>query len=96
MAIHALRLSEAIWGILDFSTTVNAMVPIKPAVPLEQPAGCGHCRTAGDLAFPLRFAYQPIVDIESRSIFGHEALVRGPNGEGALTVLSQVTDLNRY
>lgn len=72
------------------------MIPIKPAVPLEQPAGCGHCRTAGDLAFPLRFAYQPIVDIESRSIFGHEALVRGPNGEGALAVLSQVTDLNRY
>lgn len=72
------------------------MIPIQPAVPLEQPAGCGHCRTAGDLEFPLCFAYQPIVDIESRSIFGHEALVRGPNGEGALTVLSQVTELNRY
>ena len=28
--------------------------------------------------------------------FAHEALVRGPEGEGALSVLSQVTEQNRY
>jgi len=31
-----------------------------------------------------------------RSIFGYEALVRGPNGESAYSVLSQVNDDNRY
>jgi EAL domain-containing protein (putative c-di-GMP-specific phosphodiesterase class I) len=34
------------------------------------------------------FAYQPIVDAESRSVFAYEALVRGPLGEPAATVLS--------
>ena len=29
-------------------------------------------------------------------VFAHEALVRGPNGESAATVLSQVNDHNRY
>jgi len=42
------------------------------------------------------FAYQPIVDLATRSIFAHEALVRGPNGESAYSVLSQLTDDNRY
>lgn len=31
-----------------------------------------------------------------RSVFAHEALVRGPQGESAWSVLSQVTDANRY
>ncbi|MEM7744490.1 MAG: EAL domain-containing protein [Pseudomonadota bacterium] len=41
-------------------------------------------------------AYQPIVDLRSRAIFAHEALVRGPEGEGAASVLAQVTEKNRY
>ena len=28
--------------------------------------------------------------------FGHQALVRGPQGEGAYSVLSKVTEKNRY
>jgi len=36
------------------------------------------------------FAYQPIVDAEARRAFAYEALVRGPNGESALSVLSQL------
>ena len=34
------------------------------------------------------FAYQPIVDAEARCAFAYEALVRGPNGESATSVLS--------
>jgi EAL domain-containing protein (putative c-di-GMP-specific phosphodiesterase class I) len=58
--------------------------------------GCDGCRNSPDLDFSFAFAYQPIVDLRDQSIFAHEALVRGINGEGALTVLNQVTDKNRY
>ncbi len=48
------------------------------------------------LDFGFEYAYRSIVDLETRSIFAHEALVRGPQGEGAATVLAQVNDDNRY
>jgi EAL domain-containing protein (putative c-di-GMP-specific phosphodiesterase class I) len=57
---------------------------------------CSGCRdgAAFDIAFSM--AFQPIVDIETGRAFAYEALVRGPNGEGARTVLDCVTDGNRY
>lgn len=57
---------------------------------------CGSCGTGERLGFLFDFAYQPIVDVVGRSIYAHEALVRGPAGEGAMSVLSQVTEQNRY
>jgi EAL domain-containing protein (putative c-di-GMP-specific phosphodiesterase class I) len=62
----------------------------------SQPAGCVQCKNKSELGFALAFAYQPIVDLDTRTIYAHEALVRGPNGESAFSVLSQVTDENRY
>lgn len=53
---------------------------------------CEGCQQSQPLDFDFAFAYQPIVDLRDRSIFAHEALVRGVQGEGALTVLSQVND----
>ncbi|MBS9478199.1 EAL domain-containing protein [Ancylobacter radicis] len=41
-------------------------------------------------------AFQPIVNLVTGKIWGHEALVRGPAGESAAEVLAQVTDANRY
>ncbi len=41
-------------------------------------------------------AFQPIVDVVTGLPYAYEALVRGPAGEGADTVLSQVTAANRY
>lgn len=41
-------------------------------------------------------AFQPIIDLRDRSIFSHEALVRGPQGQSAASILSQVNDTNRY
>lgn len=58
--------------------------------------GCKKCKEEQELGFDIVFAYQPIVDLASRSIYAHEALVRGANGESAFSVLSQVTDENRY
>ena len=47
---------------------------------------------------PIAFsmAFQPVVDLARGSVYAYEALVRGPSGEPASTVLSQVTAKNRY
>lgn len=66
------------------------------SVQTEKMPGCVQCQRAEPLSFEFTFAYQPIVELSTRSIFGHEALVRGPNGESAFSVLSQVNDENRY
>ena len=57
---------------------------------------CEGCRDGEAFDLPFSMAFQPIVDLSSRSVFAHEALVRGPNGEGAKAVLSQLTPQNRY
>ncbi len=57
---------------------------------------CGGCGGAERLGFDFEYAFQPIVDVDSRSIYAHEALIRGPNEEGAMSVLSQVNVANRY
>ena len=41
-------------------------------------------------------AFQPIMDIVDGVPFAYEALVRGPSGEGASSILSQVSEANRY
>ncbi len=58
--------------------------------------GCQGCQQSEPLGFDFSFAYQPIVDLRDQSVFAHEALVRGIAGEGALSVLDQVTEENRY
>jgi EAL domain-containing protein (putative c-di-GMP-specific phosphodiesterase class I) len=41
-------------------------------------------------------AFQPIVDTSTGRPFAYEALVRGVDGAGAASILSQITDENRY
>ncbi len=41
-------------------------------------------------------AFQPIVDVHTERVYAYEALVRGPEGQGAGSVLSQITPENRY
>ena len=55
---------------------------------------CAGC--AGELGFDFTMAFQPIVDVAARGIWGHEALVRGLRGEGAGSILARVTDDNRF
>lgn len=62
----------------------------------SEPHACGACRSGERFAIPFSMAFQPIVDLATGGVFAFEALVRGPNGEGAATILSQVTDANRY
>ena len=58
--------------------------------------GCKDCRNLDQLDIKFTMAFQPIVNLRDKTIFGYEALVRGPNEEGAEFVLSQLTDTNRY
>lgn len=57
---------------------------------------CRRCRDGAAFDLPITMAFQPIVDVEARHVFAHEALVRGAGGEGAGFVLAQVTDASRY
>ena len=67
------------------------MVP--SAIP---PVPCSGCRDGAGLDFAFSMAFQPIVDITTGTPFAYEALVRGPGGESAASILSQVSDANRY
>lgn len=57
---------------------------------------CAGCQNGEDLTFDFAMAFQPIVDMSTRRTFAYEALVRGPQGQPAGSVLSQVTEANRY
>ena len=57
---------------------------------------CSGCQDGTELPFAFGMAFQPIVDTRTERVWGYEALVRGPNGESALSVLSKVDAENRY
>jgi EAL domain-containing protein (putative c-di-GMP-specific phosphodiesterase class I) len=57
---------------------------------------CTGCREGAELDIAFSMAFQPIVDVERGVPFAYEALVRGPEAQGALSVLDQVNDTNRY
>lgn len=60
------------------------------------PSGCSDCRNRQPLPIPITMAFQPIVDVWTKGVFGYEALVRGAGGEGAGEILGMVDDANRY
>ena len=57
---------------------------------------CAGCRDGKELNFGFSMAFQPIVDLRSGEVSAYEALVRGPEQQGAHWVLDQVTEENRY
>ncbi|KAA2234940.1 EAL domain-containing protein [Salinarimonas soli] len=69
-----------------------------PQVPSDtaSPHQCGACRSGERFALPFSMAFQPIVNLATGGVYAYEALVRGPNGESAASILSQVTEGNRY
>ncbi|MHA7878161.1 MAG: EAL domain-containing protein [Saccharospirillum sp.] len=62
----------------------------------EPQPGCRHCQDKEALGFDFTFAFQPIFDLTSASVFSYEALVRGTEQQGAFYVLYKVNDSNRY
>lgn len=59
-------------------------------------SNCDECACGTGLDFSFTFAFQPIVDVDNKSVYAYEALVRGPEGQGAFSVLSNVNETNRY
>ncbi|WP_250437292.1 EAL domain-containing protein [Caballeronia sp. ATUFL_F2_KS9A] len=71
----------------------------KPAIQLahgDASHKCTGCRVPDSDVIDLAFAFQPIVDTRNGVAYAHEALVRGPNGESAGSVLARVDEANRY
>jgi len=57
---------------------------------------CSGCKDGTRLPFSFTMAFQPIVDLSSGNVWGYEALVRGPNGESAASILEQVDPQTVY
>lgn len=58
--------------------------------------GCIRCRNTKPFELKLKMAFQPIVDVETRTVYAYEALVRGANGASAFEVLSAVKPEELY
>ena len=65
-------------------------------VPPRRANACGDCAEGTAPPFPFTMAFQPIVDLQRHRIYAYEALVRGPNGESAYSILEKITPANRY
>jgi EAL domain-containing protein (putative c-di-GMP-specific phosphodiesterase class I) len=63
---------------------------------LDASRKCAGCHAPENEPIEMAFAFQPIVDTRTGAAYAHEALVRGPAGESAGSVLAQVDDANRY
>ncbi|MFG1427298.1 EAL domain-containing protein [Roseixanthobacter glucoisosaccharinicivorans] len=57
---------------------------------------CKACQDGAGFDLPITMAFQPMVNIQTRTVFAYEALVRGAAGEGAGQILHQVSDENLY
>jgi len=57
---------------------------------------CQNCLDNNQLDFDFTMAFQPIVNCQTKAIFGYEALVRGLKNEPAHVIISKVNDDNRY
>ncbi len=63
---------------------------------MTKSSSCAACRNGEALPFSFTMAFQPIVDMRRARVWGYEALVRGPEGQSAASVLSQVDESNLY
>lgn len=57
---------------------------------------CRDCLSGASLGFEICMAFQPIVDWRKKQIISYEALVRGPEGQGAGWVFERINENNRY
>lgn len=57
---------------------------------------CDKCADNTSLGFDFTMAFQPIINLKTRQIFGYEALVRGLHNESAYSIISRINDDNRY
>ncbi|MEP7184314.1 MAG: EAL domain-containing protein [Rhodanobacter sp.] len=63
---------------------------------MDKPKPCDHCLDDEPLGFEFTVAFQPIVNITTRTVFAYESLVRGLDGSSAATILARVNKRNLY
>jgi EAL domain-containing protein (putative c-di-GMP-specific phosphodiesterase class I) len=74
---------------------ITGVVPSSCSSMVTKKNQCKACRT--EVVLPeFTMAFQPIVDIDTGSIYAFEALVRPPGGGSAYDVLSRITAESRY
>jgi EAL domain-containing protein (putative c-di-GMP-specific phosphodiesterase class I) len=80
-----------LWVSFESIRLSHQAMTISPLIPK-----CDDCK--GGVQKPMEFsmAFQPIVDVSQGRVYAYEALVRGLQGQGASTVLSQVNEANLY
>ena len=61
-----------------------------------QNIGCRQCLEGQELEFDFSMAFQPIVDVSTKTVFAQEALVRGMGDKPAADVFTHVNDANMY
>ena len=76
-------------------------LPATPSPPIdkarEAASACAGCREGSGLDFELAMAFQPILDADrGGQVLAQEALVRGPQGQGAGWVIDQVRPEGLY
>jgi EAL domain-containing protein (putative c-di-GMP-specific phosphodiesterase class I) len=57
---------------------------------------CNACKDGLRYQHAVQAAFQPILDLDQECVFAYEALIRGPAGEGAASVLAQVQEAEIY
>ncbi|MGJ8620761.1 MAG: EAL domain-containing protein [Methylophilaceae bacterium] len=72
------------------------ILKISPIARTDHTARYSHTGQSPHPSFDYDFAFQPIVNMISKNIYGHEALVRGTDGSPAATILSQVKQRHQF
>lgn len=68
-----------------------------PAIdPSEAQSRCNACADGISPPFAFTMAFQPVVHVPTGQAYAYEALVRGPHGESAASVLTRVTQETLY
>lgn len=60
------------------------------------PGSCDACREGRTFPLAAQAAFHPILDLQDECVFAYEALIRGPAGEGAASVLAHVGAEDTY
>lgn len=74
-------------NLTEAKTTMDRQAPLAEEMPR---LGCSRCRDTAGLEFDIQMAFQPIVDLSTRSVYAYEALVRGMQGESAGEILGRI------
>ena len=81
---------------MDFKNINTDELPIYIVEEEAKELPCEGCRNGEVLSFDFTMAFQPLVDLSEKEVFGYEGLVRGLNDESAYSVIKQVNARNLY